>query len=301
MPRVLLTATSYPRSEDDWQGIFIRRMCDALAHERATELRVWAPPGPLDPEAGRSNSPSDDAFLRQLQNSGGIAHLMRSSPVSGARHAAELLLRMRMAIHAERHWTQVLHINWLQCVIATAGSQTPVLATVLGSDLALLEKRWVRLAVKSALRARKSVICPNAEWMVPVLQHHLGDEQRDILGRSLLFISQQFDSPMSRGRTEAMLSGCCILSSRHDDAERFIENGVNGFLLPDNPISYADTINQLVNYNYKQTLEIGQRGKETALKYFNTERYLKDLYKIVSGVASGNPPTWDGRSTIYDN
>jgi len=127
------------------------------------------------------------------------------------------------------------------------------------------------------------------------------DEQRDILGRSLLFISQQFDSPMSRGRTEAMLSGCCILSSRHDDAERFIENGVNGFLLPDNPISYADTINQLVNYNYKQTVEIGQRGKETALKYFNTERYLKDLYKIVSGVASGNPPAWDGRSTIYDS
>lgn len=180
MTRVLLTATSYPRSEEDWQGIFIRRMCDALAKEAATQLRVWAPPGPLDPRAGRSTTRSDAEFLHQLQNSGGIAHLLRRSRLSGARHAAELLFRLRMAIQAERRWAQVLHVNWLQCVIATAGSQTPVLATVLGSDLALLEKRWIRLAVKSALRARKSVICPNAEWMVPVLQHHLGDKQRDI-------------------------------------------------------------------------------------------------------------------------
>lgn len=124
------------------------------------------------------------------------------------------------------------------------------------------------------------------------------DEQRDILGRSLLFISQQFDSPMSRGRTEAMLSGCCVLSSRHDDAEMFIENGVNGFLMPDNPLSYAETIYQLINFRYKDAIEIGQRGKETARKYFNTERYLKDLWYIVSNVANGTPPTWDGK-TIY--
>ena len=100
------------------------------------------------------------------------------------------------------------------------------------------------------------------------------------------------------GRTEAMLSGCCVLSSRHDDAELYIENGKNGFLLPDNPLSYAETINQLINYNYKEAVEIGQRGKETAKKYFNTERYLKDLYTIVEGVANGKPPVWD-RKTIY--
>lgn len=124
------------------------------------------------------------------------------------------------------------------------------------------------------------------------------DEQRDILGRSLLFISQQFDSPMSRGRTEAMLSGSCVLSSRHDDAELFIENGVNGFLLPDNPLSYAETIYQLINFSYRDAVEIGQRGKQTALKYFNTERYLADLWKIVEGVASGKPPAWN-EETIY--
>lgn len=126
------------------------------------------------------------------------------------------------------------------------------------------------------------------------------DEYRTALGQSLLFVSQQFDSPMSRSRTEAMLSGSCILSSRHDDAELFIDNGVNGFLLPDNPLSYAEVAYQLINFSYKDAVEIGQRGKQTAIKYFNTERYLKDLWKVVEGVANGNPPKWDGK-TIYES
>lgn len=125
------------------------------------------------------------------------------------------------------------------------------------------------------------------------------DEQREFLGRSLIYINQTLDSPMPRSRTEAMLSGCCVLTSKYHDADKFITNGVNGFIVPDNPLSYAETIYQLLNFGYKEAVEIGQRGKETAQKYFNTERYLKDLYTIVEGVANGRPPVWDG-SMIYD-
>lgn len=124
------------------------------------------------------------------------------------------------------------------------------------------------------------------------------DEQREILGSALLFINQTLDSPMPRSRTEAMLSGACVLTSRHHDADKFIENGVNGFILPDNPLSYAETIYQLLNFRYKDAVEIGQRGKATAEKYFNTDRYLKDLWHIVSNVVEGKRPEWDG-ATIY--
>lgn len=125
------------------------------------------------------------------------------------------------------------------------------------------------------------------------------DEQREFLGKSLIAINQTLDSPMPRSRTEAMLSGCCVLTSKYHDADKFIVNGVNGFIVPDNPLSYAETIYQLLNFGYKEAVEIGQRGKETARKYFNTERYLADLWKIVEGVANGKPPKWDG-SMIYD-
>lgn len=124
------------------------------------------------------------------------------------------------------------------------------------------------------------------------------DEQRDFLGRALLYISQTLDSPMPRSRTEAMLSGSCVLTSRYQDADLYIEHGKNGLIVPDNPLSYAETINQLINFNYQAALAVGQAGKETAQKYFNTERYLKDLWYIVSEVAKGNRPEWDG-SSIY--
>ena len=104
---------------------------------------------------------------------------------------------------------------------------------------------------------------------------------------------------MPRSRTESMLSGCCILTSKYQDADKFIEHGVNGFILPDNPLSYVETISQLINYNYKETLEIGERGRQTALKYFNLDRYLDQLWWIVNEVAQGRKPEWDGK-TIYE-
>lgn len=126
------------------------------------------------------------------------------------------------------------------------------------------------------------------------------DEQRNFLGRSLIYVGQTLDSPMPRSRTEAMLSGCCILTSKYHEADKFIQHGVNGFIMPDNPLSYAETIYQLMNYNYREAVEIGQRGKETAIKYFSPERYQADIYKVIKGVAEGNPPKWDGR-TIFES
>jgi glycosyltransferase involved in cell wall biosynthesis len=125
------------------------------------------------------------------------------------------------------------------------------------------------------------------------------NDYRNMVGTSLISLAPYRDSPMPRSRTEAMLSGACVLSSRYQDAELFIENGVNGFILPDNPLSYTETIYQLINYRYADAVEIGQRAKETATKYFNKERYLKDLWHVVSNVANGTPPEWDGR-TIYE-
>lgn len=124
-------------------------------------------------------------------------------------------------------------------------------------------------------------------------------EYREYIGRSLLYINMTKDSPMPRSRTEAMLSGCCVLTSKYHDAEDFIEHGVNGFIVPDNPLSYANAINELINYNYKAAVEIGQRGKETAKKYFNLDRYLKELHNIIVQVSSGKNPVWDGKK-IYD-
>lgn len=126
-----------------------------------------------------------------------------------------------------------------------------------------------------------------------------GQDYKEFLSRSLLQVYPFRDSPMPRSRTEAMFMGCCILSSKHHNADEFIESGKNGFIVPDNPLSYAETINQLLNYNYQDCVEIGQGAKETARKYFNGERYRKDIYKVLEAVANGKKPEWDG-SKIWD-
>lgn len=119
------------------------------------------------------------------------------------------------------------------------------------------------------------------------------DEQRWILGGSLLAVTQTRDSPMPRSRTEAMLSGCCVLSSSHHNADEFITSGVNGFIVPDNPLSYADAIDKLINTNYRDAIDLGQKGKETAQELFHIDKYLPDIWKVIEGVANKKPPTWD--------
>lgn len=120
-------------------------------------------------------------------------------------------------------------------------------------------------------------------------------QYRNFIGSSLINISPYKDSPMPRSRTEAMLSGACVLSSRYHGASDFIEHGVDGFIVPDNPLSYANAIYHLVNGSYREAVAIGQRGKAKAQKLFDIERYLDDLYNIIVQVANGKKPKWDGK------
>jgi glycosyltransferase involved in cell wall biosynthesis len=173
MKRVLLTATSYPRSTADWQGVFIRRMAEGLTGKPDIELRVWAPDGPLPAGAQSSCSTADTHFLTRLSTEGGIAHLLRDAPVRGSFRAAELLWRLRAGFVRNAAWADIFHVNWLQCTLAMAGVRKPVLTTVLGTDLALLERPAVRAAVVRSLMGRRAAVCPNADWMVPILQDRL--------------------------------------------------------------------------------------------------------------------------------
>lgn len=122
------------------------------------------------------------------------------------------------------------------------------------------------------------------------------DEQdyKEMIGSSLITVYPFRDSPMPRSRTESMLSGACVLSSRYHNADEFIEHGVNGFIMPDNPMSYVETINQLVNHNYRETVKIGQRGKEMAQNTFKLNRYLVEWNELLHEVVAGNKPEWTG-------
>lgn len=125
-------------------------------------------------------------------------------------------------------------------------------------------------------------------------EHNNWLEYRQYIASSLINISPYKDSPMPRSRTEAMLSGSCVLTSRYHGATDFIEHGVDGFIVPDNPLSYANAIHGLINGSYQDALKIGQAGKKKAIKVFDLDRYHKQLYDLLTEVANGKKPVWDG-------
>jgi len=109
------------------------------------------------------------------------------------------------------------------------------------------------------------------------------DDYRDYLGRSLIYFDYSLHTPMNRARTEAMLSGCCIVTAKNHDVERFIENGKNGFIIPNNPYSAARLLEKLIN-DYDRCIKVGQKGKETAIRFFNKDRYQRDWLNLIKKV-----------------
>jgi glycosyltransferase involved in cell wall biosynthesis len=172
--RVLLLSTSYPRDASDWRAVFMRHLVGALASRTDVQLSVWAPPGELPATAASITTAVEAAWLARLMIAGGISHLMRNG---GPRAAFAPLKLMRMIGRAYRrqHDVDVYHVNWLQCAIPLPANGKPALITVLGNDLKLLQLPLVRPLLRRALKQRKVAICPNAEWMVPILHAALGD------------------------------------------------------------------------------------------------------------------------------
>lgn len=169
--RILLTSTSYPRTDEGWQGTFVRNMVAALARQPSVQLRVWAPPGPLPNGVTTACTSAESTWLASLADRGGIAHLLRTRTLSGLTAATGLLRSLRAVFRREP--ADVFHANWLQSALAMSGTRTPALVTVLGTDFALLRLPGMVPLLRRVLAQRPCVVAPNAEWMVEPLSELL--------------------------------------------------------------------------------------------------------------------------------
>ena len=173
---VLMISTSFPLDMQDWRGVFIRHLTDAFARRPDLQLQLWMPPGEHHPDARPSLHGNDQAWLRQLMDDGGIAHLLRSRTALGLTKAASLLRRLRRAYR--RSNADLYHINWLQSALPLPNDKRPALITVLGSDMTLLRIPGMRHMIRGVLRQRNAALCPNAGWMVDPLTRDFGDVAR---------------------------------------------------------------------------------------------------------------------------
>jgi len=108
------------------------------------------------------------------------------------------------------------------------------------------------------------------------------DTYREFLGRSLIYLDTSFRTPMNRGRTEAMLSGCCVVQVEGaHDLEKFAKPNENMIIVPNDPEKIAKKLSKLVNNYYDRCVRIGQAGKKTAIEKFNYKRYRQDWLTLI--------------------
>lgn len=172
--RILMASTSYPRDLTDWRGRFIYNLTAALARRRDLELRLWAPPGTLPAGVVPTTTTGDSTWLNRLAERGGIAHLLRAGPAQGMKWGAGLLWRLYRAYRREGN-CDVIHANWLQTALPLLGTRKPLVVSVLGSDLGLLRLPGITPLLRHVFRQRKTIITPNADWMVAPLKKSFGD------------------------------------------------------------------------------------------------------------------------------
>lgn len=118
----------------------------------------------------------------------------------------------------------------------------------------------------------------NLKWIMADVKFDTFEEYQDYISRSLIYFNPTWQSPMPRSRTEAMLSGACVVSTRHHDWADYIDDGKNGFIVEDEPRAITKLLVRLIE-NPNDTLAIGKRGREMARKTFNHENFRKQWTK----------------------
>jgi glycosyltransferase involved in cell wall biosynthesis len=149
-------------------------------------------------------------------------------------------------------------------------------------------KAYRREFLVAVIRELEKLGVPYA-WIMNGKKCNSFDEYRDYLGRSLVYFNPTWQSPRPRSRTEAMFSGCCIVTTPYQDADTFIEDGVNGFLtskmkdprLMDNPVFTANLLKRLVIDEPELARSIGQEGKKTAMELFTHDKFEEQWIEVL--------------------
>jgi len=125
----------------------------------------------------------------------------------------------------------------------------------------------------------------NLHWVGPLGDRpwcHSYSEYKKMLASSLIYFSPTRRAPMPGSRTEAALSGCCIVSVPGNDWESGVVHGVNGYDL-ESYESIRDCLRYLIAHPSKAHM-VGQEGRKRALKAYEHTRYVREWMGLLSEI-----------------
>lgn len=171
--KILFVSSSYPQHKKDWKSVFIQQLLNAISRKEIIDISFWGPPGNFSQSVRYSCLEPERIWLKELMQRGGIIHLVRQGG-RGIFLPFKLLFLLRRLFKRSTE-CDVLHINWLQNAIPLIGIDMPVVISVLGSDFGLLKIPGMTSLIRHAIKKRRCIIAPNADWMVAPLNRKFGD------------------------------------------------------------------------------------------------------------------------------
>jgi len=105
---------------------------------------------------------------------------------------------------------------------------------------------------------------------------------RAMLSEALIYFSPSRRAPMPGARTEAMLSGCCVVTVPGNDVENYIKHGKTGFIV-DTYEEARDTLEMLLR-DPEIAWGVGQAGREAARESFGQGRFVTDWLQLLGEV-----------------
>lgn len=99
------------------------------------------------------------------------------------------------------------------------------------------------------------------------------EELIDIYNRNSIFLNTSIHSPVPTTLLEAMACGCCVVTTKNEMIESFIENGKNGFISNDKD-EIRKNLEVCLN-NPDMCREIGKNARQTIIDKFSLKTFTE--------------------------
>ena len=116
-----------------------------------------------------------------------------------------------------------------------------------------------------------------------IIYHGFVRDVRPIIAKSDCIVLPSYREGMPRIVLEGMSMAKPIITTRTAGCRQTIEPGVNGYLVDvRNSVELAEAMKTFLELGPDQIHEMGDKGREMAIRDFNSEKIAADLYDIVS-------------------
>lgn len=117
-------------------------------------------------------------------------------------------------------------------------------------------------------------------WIRKDVSFSAWDQYKEFLSHSAVYFNPTHGSPMPRARGEAMMMGLAPVTTNSMGEDRFIEDGVTGYLVQDDPDAIAALLQSLLA-DRDRCDRVGRAARAAAIAQFHWKRWSEEWMAVI--------------------